>query len=236
MRSCFCLFIVLLCGLALSCSSNPVTLSSNLPITSTELPTALTTSNPSPPSEPTSNIPIPKQPSAPPTSKPTLNLIYADPAEVDNSELPITPVEGLGTTGNPPEVDIASYRFSVNGLVDTPITLTYNDLFQYRNITEVVLLICPGFFADNAKWTGVPVITFLTQAGVQPGASQVVVHAVDGYSQTFSLYEIYGDDVFLAYMVNDQVLPLDHGYPLRLVVKGKYGSLWVKWVDGLEVK
>jgi DMSO/TMAO reductase YedYZ molybdopterin-dependent catalytic subunit len=154
---------------------------------------------------------------------------------IDNSKLPITSIEALGITGTPPDVDITTYVFSVTGLVYTPLTLTYSDLLKYPTVTELLLLTCRGLFADNAEWTGVPVSTFLTQAGIKPEATQVIIHAIDGYSQTFSLDEVQRDGVFLAFMVNGQTLPKEHGYPLRLVVRGRWGSFWAKWVDGLEL-
>ena len=100
----------------------------------------------------------------------------------------------------------------------------------------MVLIICPGNFANNAEWTGVPVTTLLTEAGIKPEASEVTFSAMDKYQRTFSLQDIQQNGLFLAYRVNGQVLPKEHGYPIRLVVKGVYGAEWVKWIDHIEVK
>jgi DMSO/TMAO reductase YedYZ molybdopterin-dependent catalytic subunit len=124
----------------------------------------------------------------------------------------------------------------VDGLVNNPLSLSYEALLGYPTVTDVVLLICRSTFADNAQWTGVPVVRILTAAGVKPQASQVTFHGLDGYEQTLQLKEILGDGVFLAHAVDAQTLPKEHGYPLRLVVTGKYGFNWVKWVDRIEVK
>ena len=150
--------------------------------------------------------------------------------------MPITPIEGLGITGQPQEVDIATYVLSVDGLIDTPLALSYQDILRYPSVSEVLLLVCPGFFADNAEWTGVPIATLLTQTDVKPEATEIVVHAMDGLTQRFPLDDVRREGVFLAYAVNGQTLPKEHGYPLRLVVKGKYGGVWVKWVDRIEIK
>ena len=83
------------------------------------------------------------------------------PADVDNSTLPITPVEELHHTGRTQEYDINTYRLVVDGLVDSPLSLTYQDLLDRPQVTETVLLICPGFFWDNAKWTGTPLSLIL---------------------------------------------------------------------------
>jgi sulfoxide reductase catalytic subunit YedY len=175
-----------------------------------------------------------------PTAQPSSDLsdfVSADPAEVDNSSLPVTPVEELHITGHPPDsgVDIKEYRLTVNGLVQNPLTLTYEALLAYPAVTEVVLLICSGFFVDNGEWTGVPVATLLEEAGTRPKATSITFHALDNYTQILPLEDVQREGVFLAYAVNGQTLPAEHGYPLRLVVKGKYGFNWVKWVKRIEV-
>ncbi len=163
------------------------------------------------------------------------DLIYRNPADVDNSNLPITPVSKLDITGKAPNVDITSYRLTVSGLVETPLSLIYQDVLAYPSVTRVVLLICPVTFADNAGWTGVTVATILAAAGIKPEAKEVTFYAIDGYNQSFSLKDVQQDGVFLAHTVNGQILPPDHGYPLRLVVKGFFGAFWVKWVERVEV-
>jgi len=157
------------------------------------------------------------------------------PAEVDNSTLPITPVEELHHTGRTQEYDIDTYRLVVDGLVDSPLSFTYQDLLDRPQVTETVLLICPGFFWDNAEWTGTPLSLILEEAGLSPDASTVRLTAGDGYSQNLSLEEAMADGVFLAYEVNGETLPPDHGYPVRLVARHQFGSKWVKWVERIEV-
>ena len=163
------------------------------------------------------------------------SLISQDPATVDNSDLPITPVEELHTTGSPVELDISTYRLTVEGLVENPLSVSYEEIMTYPSVTEVVLLICPGVFYDNAEWTGVPVADILRQAKVKPEAEKVYFEASGGYRQSLTIEEAMSDGVFLAYEVNGQPLPLEHGYPLRLVARGKYGSRWVKWLTHIKV-
>jgi len=186
--------------------------------------------------EPPASQPI----EAPETEVPTQlsQVIDSDPAEVDNSRLPITSVEDLNLTGTPPDVNIEQYRLGIEGLVETPLSLSYEEILGYPTVTEVVLLICPGFFADNAEWTGVPVTNLLEEAGIKPEAETVVFQDIGGsYRIELPLADIRGNDsIFLAHTVDGQTLPADHGYPLRLVAKGKYGAQWVKWVETLEVR
>jgi DMSO/TMAO reductase YedYZ molybdopterin-dependent catalytic subunit len=154
----------------------------------------------------------------------------------DNWTPQLTRVEDLHITGSTQHVDIASYSFTVDGLVETPLKLSYEELQRFAPVTKVVTLVCPEFFVDIAEWTGVPVVTLLNLAAVKPEAAQVLVYSVDGYWQTLPLQTALKDGVFLAYKVNGQVLPEEHGYPVRLVGDGEYGSSWVKWVNRIEVK
>ncbi|MFC1846637.1 molybdopterin-dependent oxidoreductase [Chloroflexota bacterium] len=162
-------------------------------------------------------------------------LIREDPAEVDNSDLQVTPTEYLHRTGLTPEVDIEQYSLSIEGLVENPLTLSYEMLLEYETVTEVVLLICPGFFVDNAQWTGVPLATLLAEAGLKAEATEITFYAMDNYKRTLSLEVVNRDGVFLAYKVNGEILPLDHGYPLRLVVSKIFGNEWVKWINRIVV-
>jgi DMSO/TMAO reductase YedYZ molybdopterin-dependent catalytic subunit len=160
----------------------------------------------------------------------------SDPFKYDNSQLPITPVDALHITGIAQDVDIATYRLKVDGLVSTPLSLTYDQVQQYPAVTETVLLVCPDAFWDNATWTGVPVKALLSEAGVQPGASKVAFRDFSGYSHELDMDTVKQEGVFLAYKVNGEVLPKVQGFPLRLVVKGEYGFAWVKWIGRIEVK
>jgi DMSO/TMAO reductase YedYZ molybdopterin-dependent catalytic subunit len=189
--------------------------------------------------EPTSAAENPApSPSATPESEQAAEIPWGieqkHPAEVDNSTLPITPVEELHRTGSVREYDMDIYRLVVDGLVQNPLSLSYADIQARPQVTELVLLICPGFFWDNAEWTGTPLSLILEEAGVLPEAAQVQIVS-GGYSTTLSLEQAMADGVFLAYEVNGETLPPEHGYPLRLVVRNQYGSKWVKWVEHIEV-
>ena len=168
---------------------------------------------------------------------PEINRLRAlDPATVDNSNFPITLTDKLHPTGRPPEINIAEYRLIVDGLVENPLSLTYEAFLEYPTVTEVVLLICPDTFVDNAEWTGIPVMALLAEASINSEAKKVAFYATDGYKQELYLDTAQKEGVFLAHTVNGQILPLKHGYPLRLVVKGEFGFYWVKWLEHIEVK
>jgi len=161
----------------------------------------------------------------------------SDPALVDNSNLPITPVDRLALTGKPPKnVDIDAYRLTVSGLVTNTLDLTYQELTSMPSTTRVVLLICHEAHVNNARWTGVPVSLLLEKAGILDGAHEATFIAMDRYSRTLPLDVLKKEGTFVAYKVNDVTLPLQHGYPLRLVVKGMYGENWVKWLRQIDIK
>jgi DMSO/TMAO reductase YedYZ molybdopterin-dependent catalytic subunit len=174
------------------------------------------------------------EPTAEPTG-PLLNIKYMHPSEVDNTTLPITAVEDLNRTGRPVEYDIDEYRLVVDGLVENPLSLSYEDLLSRPQVTEEVLLICPGFFWDNAEWTGTPLSLILEEAGVSPEASYIHIKAGDSYARRIALEDAMADGVFLAYEVNGETLPTEHGYPIRLVARHQYGNVWVKWIEHIEV-
>ncbi len=158
-----------------------------------------------------------------------------NPAVPDNPDQTLTPVENMGVTGVTQHVDITAYRLTVDGLVEKPLSLTYEDILAYPSVTVAAWLVCPDFFADYAKWTGVPVSNILAAAGIKAGASNVTFYAVDGYQIVRPLPDALKEGVFLAYNVNGQVLPAEHGYPLRLVLKDEAGGGWIKWVERIKV-
>lgn len=103
-------------------------------------------------------------------------------------------------------------------------------------MNQTVALYCDSNFLSENEWTGVPVSTLLTEAVIQPEAESVIFHAVDGYYEEIPLWYVMRDGVFLAYAVNGHKLSKGDGYPLRLVVEGDNGALWVRWLIGIEVK
>jgi hypothetical protein len=75
----------------------------------------------------------------------------------------------------------------------------------------------------------------LGYVGLKPEAAEVVFYAADTYSSSLTLEDAMKDDVLLAYEMNGETLPRNHGFPIRLVVPGKYGYKWVKWITHMEI-
>ncbi|MEZ5412444.1 MAG: molybdopterin-dependent oxidoreductase [Acidimicrobiales bacterium] len=140
-----------------------------------------------------------------------------------------------------PQVPVEGWRLRVSGLVDRPLTLDYQDLLN-RPLTEVdVTLVCVsnvvgGNLAGNARWLGARLDDLLAEAGLDPGADQIVGRSVDGYTCGFPVAALDGRPALVAVGMNGEPLPLAHGFPARLIVPGLYGYVSAtKWLTGIEV-
>ena len=133
------------------------------------------------------------------------------------------------------EANISQYHLTVDGLVNSPLTLTYETLLQYSSVSENLTMICPGVYSEDGIWTGVLMSVILAEAEPKTEASSVTFYSLDGYEQQLPLSEVLQDGVFLAYQYNGKVLPQEQGYPLRLVVKEQDGYTWVRWLNKIEV-
>ncbi len=140
-----------------------------------------------------------------------------------------------------PSVDASTWSLAVDGLVNTPRSYSIQDLQSFPeagqySTFECVSNVVNGNLISNAKWGGVKISDVLTNAGgVQGGAGYVVFYSVDGYSVGIPLAKAMMADSILAYSMNDQTLPVKHGYPLRAVIPGLYGMMSAKWVKRISV-
>jgi DMSO/TMAO reductase YedYZ molybdopterin-dependent catalytic subunit len=159
-----------------------------------------------------------------------------NPAEIDNRNLEVDPLNQFGTMGpSDVEIDSKTYRLKVTGKVERPLSLSYDQILKYPSLTETVLLICPGFFSNNGRWTGVNFKSLLQEAQIKNEAQYVDVLGNGEKRVRISLKELDQKKIFLAYRVNGETLPQKHGFPLRLVYEDAYGSDWVKYVEEIVV-
>ncbi len=147
----------------------------------------------------------------------------------------LDPENNLHLTGLMQWIDLSTYRLKVTGLVDHPLSLTYDELRCMPAVTDDPELVCAGVFTDYASWTGVPLKYILEQAGVQKDATELTLVSADGYRVKVPLETTQADDIFLAYEVNGKTLPVQHGFPLRAVFPGMVGSYWLKWLVEIRV-
>jgi DMSO/TMAO reductase YedYZ molybdopterin-dependent catalytic subunit len=141
-----------------------------------------------------------------------------------------------------PQIDPATWQLKIHGRVRNPITLTYNDLLSRPMIERYVTLTCVsnevgGNLIGNAKWLGVRLKDVLDEAGPLPGADQMVGRSVDGFTAGAPTEVVMdGRDAMLAVGMNGVPLPVEHGFPVRLVVPGLYGYVSAtKWLSELEL-
>ncbi len=154
------------------------------------------------------------------------------PEEIDNRNLDIDPIEKFGTMGTTDIfTDLNKYRLNITGKVKNPISLSFEQILKYPQLSETVLLICPGFFAYNALWTGVSLKPLIQKVQPEKGVKYFEVKGADGKNVRIPLTKIDQKKVFLAYKVNGERLPQKHGFPLRLVYEDAYGSEWIKFVE-----
>ncbi|MEU0962329.1 sulfite oxidase [Micromonospora aurantiaca] len=141
-----------------------------------------------------------------------------------------------------PQVDPVTWRLRIHGRVRNPIELSFDDLLARPMVERYVTLACVsnevgGDLIGNARWLGVPIRELLDEAGPEEGADQVVGRAVDGWTcgtPTSVLRD--GRDALLAVGMNGEPLPIQHGFPVRMVVPGLYGYVSAcKWLTELEL-
>jgi DMSO/TMAO reductase YedYZ molybdopterin-dependent catalytic subunit len=165
------------------------------------------------------------------------------------------PVEGIASWITPnerfyridtalavPRVVPADWRLRVHGLVERELELGYDDLVG-RGLQEAWVTLCcvsnevGGSLISNARWAGVPIADILAEAGVRPEADAVLSTSADGWNCGTPLQALTdGRASMLAVAMNGEPLPVEHGFPVRMVVPGLYGFVSAtKWVVDLEV-
>jgi DMSO/TMAO reductase YedYZ molybdopterin-dependent catalytic subunit len=140
-----------------------------------------------------------------------------------------------------PRVDPETHVLRIHGMVDQELRIPYPDLLR-RDLLEIPLtMTCVsnevgGQLVGNALWLGIPLRELLDEAGVARDADQIVGRSVDGYTCGFPVEAAYDRDAMVVVGMNGQPLPLEHGFPLRLVTPGIYGYVGsTKWLGEVEV-
>lgn len=148
----------------------------------------------------------------------------------------------IDTALTPPTVDPQTWVLRVHGLVEREVELTFDELLAEDLVEAWMTLACVsnpigGDLIGNAKWLGYPIRDLLARAGPLPGADMVLSTSADGFSASTPLPVLLDDrDALLAVGMNDEPLPVRHGFPVRMVVPGLYGFVSAtKWVVDLEV-
>ena len=170
--------------------------------------------------------------------------VFSDPriADLVASEVTDTRIfYRVDIDGIPPQLNFDTWMLNVTGRVTKELTITKSDLLAMPSISQYATLECvsntinpPGALISNGKWTGVPLSTVLNQAGLTSDAAYIIFHCAEGYTVGIPVQRALEPGALLAYMMNDQPLPPEHGFPLRAIIPGLYGMMNAKWITGIE--
>lgn len=148
----------------------------------------------------------------------------------------------IDTALSVPQLSRADWRLRIHGMVDREVTYTFEDLKRFEPIQQTVTLTCVsnpvgGELISNATWIGYRVADLLREAGIASDADMVLSTSIDGWTAGTPVQALTDDrDSLLAIGMNGVPLPVEHGYPARLVVPGLYGFVSAtKWVVDLEL-
>jgi DMSO/TMAO reductase YedYZ molybdopterin-dependent catalytic subunit len=170
-------------------------------------------------------------------STPNLNIEGITPLMTPNDDF-----FRIDTALSIPRVDLANWRLEIKGNVREPFSISYDELLAMPQVEAPITLACVsnrvgGTLIGTAMWQGVELRTLLDRAGVEPSGEQIVGTSVDGYNAGFPTSAAFdGRSSLVAIGMNGVPLPLDNGFPARLVVEGLYGYVSsTKWLRSIEL-
>jgi DMSO/TMAO reductase YedYZ molybdopterin-dependent catalytic subunit len=141
-----------------------------------------------------------------------------------------------------PRIDIGKWKVDIKGMVDSPLALSFDDLLARPQVERTITIACVsnevgGELIGNAVWQGVLLRDLLDEAGVQPNAEQVFSTSDDGWTCGFPVEAaVDGRDAMIAIGMNGEPLPLQHGFPARLIIPGLYGYVSAtKWLRTIKL-
>jgi DMSO/TMAO reductase YedYZ molybdopterin-dependent catalytic subunit len=174
--------------------------------------------------------------------KPAGQTVNPAPTEKEATEFQgvnLTPIsiQGNNALAGTQHIDRATYKLTVDGLVDNPLSLSYNDLLAYPQISKLMDLDCVEGWNFTAKWTGPALMAMFKDAKVKPEALIAIFHTADvpdGYS-SLDLSYINEKNIIVGMKLNDVTLPDERGFPFQVVAESKFGYKWSKWITRIEL-
>ncbi len=139
-----------------------------------------------------------------------------------------------------PTIDTTGWSLSIKGLVNNPLTLSYEEIKSMNSVEQYATLTCVsnkigGDLVSTALWKGVRLRDILAKAQIKPEVKYIVFRCYDGYDVGIPLESGLTEGTLLAYNMNNITLPNDHGFPLRAIVPGFYGMMNPKWITEIEL-
>lgn len=186
-------------------------------------------------SSPLTHTPPPAQTSAAALDPVFGMLTYDKPILTDVADLYITQYD----YSNTPEIDPQSWSLQVDGLVESPLTFTLDELRAMPAVTDVRVLECisnptGGNLIGNLTWRGVLFSQIVARVQPKPEATHVKFEAADRYTTSVTTEWMLQPQTMLAYEMNGEPLTVAHGFPLRVHIPGLYGQKMPRWLTRIE--
>ncbi|WP_207591541.1 molybdopterin-dependent oxidoreductase [Halomontanus rarus] len=144
-------------------------------------------------------------------------------------------------TVNKPVIDPEEWTLQIDGTVQEPYELSYDELLAHEgSLEQPMTMVCisnqvGGDLIGTGHWTGVPLSELVADAGPTESAVDVVTHAADGYSEAIPIELVEREDILVAFGMGGRTLETEHGFPARLLIPGRYGMKMTKWITRIEI-
>jgi DMSO/TMAO reductase YedYZ molybdopterin-dependent catalytic subunit len=177
---------------------------------------------------------------APPSTTPTSTNTTGEVEATSYNGVKLTPIKDQLNNGlrGTQYIDRASYRLTIDGLVNKPLSLTYDDLLAYPQEARLNTMNCVEGWNFVAKWTGPTLDSIFNSAGLKPEGKIAIFYTVDDPSGGFTsldLSYIHDNSIIIALKLNDVTMPAERGFPFQVVANSKFGYKWAKWVNEIEI-
>jgi DMSO/TMAO reductase YedYZ molybdopterin-dependent catalytic subunit len=174
---------------------------------------------------------LPKPPTDPALTTPGLSTLFTSNEDFYR----------IDTAISVPNIDVATWRLKIDGFVNNSLEFTYKELsamplFELDGTIACVSNEVGGTLVGNARWLGVRLDELIKKAQPSSTADQIMGYSSDGFSAGFPLAALDGRDAMIAIGMNGEPLPLEHGFPARIIVPGLYGYVSAtKWLTYIEL-
>lgn len=178
-----------------------------------------------------------------PAASPAPDVLAARPAKAPGTRDELTHNDDfyrIDINTLPARLNGDTWRLAINGLVNTPLELSLQDIAALPATTQILTMQCVsnpvgGDLTGTTRWTGPRLKDVLALAGgLHTRARTLKVEAADGFFEYVSLADIEDERTLLVYLMNGEPLPNEHGYPLRVYIPNRYGMKQPKWITRME--
>lgn len=135
----------------------------------------------------------------------------------------------------PQKVNRETYRLEITGLVEKPMSLTYQEVLALPHIERAMTLHCVEGWSEHLLFEGVRLTNLIALAKPKSGIKTVIFHAADGDTSSLDYGFVQAKDILLAFKINGRVLDERRGFPFQVAAESKLGYKWVKWVKRIEL-